>query len=165
MGTIKIAGFDPGMKTGFAVIEIDDKRNIKPLKIGVFDALGLKKQTPVGSRQREEAHDLIKEVDHVVIEDFLLDPKLARQIGNKANDMPASVVKGALSLLADLERKTWKYQSRTIKPVGYGLAGMVYRKGTANMHHQDAFAHAVYYAVHDLRALPVPASRSRSSGA
>lgn len=41
-------------------------------------------------------------------------------------------------------------QEPSIKPVGYGWAGMKYVKGKKGMHRQDAIAHGVYYLIKTL---------------
>lgn len=140
---MKILGFDPGKTTGWAMMEVENKK-ILPLNLGQDKDMSMRQQI-----------ENIKSADLVVIEDFLVDPKFARKGAFDYNDMPASQVIGSLKTLCEMSDKKFVLQGASVKPMGYGWMGMRYVKGKKNMHHWDAVAHVVYYAVKKLGALPV----------
>jgi len=144
-------GFDPGVSTGFAVISVND-RKIKPVSIGV---LGRSLDDP---ELLHDAQQLIVGADHVVIENLKLRPEIAKMGRLDQNDMPASQVIGTLKTLCRLADVKYVLQMPSVKPVAYGLANLRYQKGKQGTHSQDALAHAVYFAVQKLNALPVGAN-------
>jgi Holliday junction resolvasome RuvABC endonuclease subunit len=149
--SITIVGFDPGVSTGFAVISVTE-RKIKPLGLGVLG------KSLDDIEMLQEAQRLIKGADHVVIENFKLRPDVAEAGRLNQNDMPASQVIGKLKTLCGLAGVKYHLQMPSVKPVAYGLANLTYQKGRQGTHSQDAMAHAVYYAVQKLHALPVGAN-------
>ena len=139
---MKILGLDPGKSTGYAMIEVEGKK-ITPLPI-------------VGTELNENVKiiaNLMDDADVVVCEAFKLDPK--KMHGQKWNDMVASRVIGKIDLLCEMKEKKLIMQPASDKPVAYGFSGMKYVKGKQGMHHFDAFAHAVFYAVKRLHCSPL----------
>lgn len=140
---MKIMGIDPGKTTGIAIIDIEHGK-IRPIYFAEC-----KDETLF------DIQHLFGEVDLIVCEKFDIDPKFARAGKLDGDNMPAPRVIGAATLLAKMHKTRFELQSRTIKPVGYGLSNQLYQKGKAGMHNQDALAHAVFFAVKYLGALPV----------
>lgn len=141
---MRILGIDPGKNTGYAVIEVIDKK---------IKATGL-----VGTDRDEKVDnikDLIPDVDVVVMEDFLIRPDKARKGYFDYNNMVAPRVIGKIEMLCELHSVPLEKQQASLKPPAYGFANMKYQKGKKGMHWQDAFAHACYYAVVKLGASPV----------
>lgn len=143
---MKILGLDPGKTTGYALIIVTNKI-ITP---GDFGAEKDGKVEVIG--------ELIKQADIVVCEDFKLRPDKARRGVFDYSTMIAPQVIGKIELLCDMTKTTLAKQQPAVKPVAFGFAGLKYTPGKKGTHWQDAFAHAVYYAVTKLNALPVTAS-------
>lgn len=140
-----VIGFDPGKKTGYAIIQIKNKK-ITPIKMGVINE---------GPMALKIAQELISLVTHVAIEDFLVRPGKARKGAFDWNDMVAPRVIERLKTLCQLQNVPYVLQQPAIKPVGYGFANQKYQAGKPGTHEADAIAHAVYYAVKVLGAHPV----------
>ena len=140
---MKILGIDPGKSTGWAIIEITNKE-IKPVDQGV------EKEGEV-----RHIHTLIEQVDIVVCEDFKLRPDKARRGVFDYSSMIAPQVIGKIELLCDITGTTLAKQQPSVKPVAYGFSGLKYVPGKKGAHWQDAYSHAVYYAVTRLNAKPV----------
>lgn len=136
---MKIMGVDPGKTTGIAVINIDEN---KKFSVGYFEES--KDMTLL------EINHIIGQCDIIVCEDFVVDPR--KDFGG--DRMSAPQVIGALKVQCQLQQKPLVLQSRTTKPVGYGLSGQKYTAGKKGMHNQDALAHAVYYGVQKGLCLP-----------
>lgn len=140
---MKILGIDPGKASGYAVVEVSGK-TIKP---GEFGAEPNGDVRVIG--------ELIKTVDIVVCEDFKLRPDKARRGVFDYSSMIAPQVIGKIELLCEMLGVTLAKQQPSVKPVAYGFAGLKYVAGKKGTHWQDAYCHAVYYAVTRLNALPV----------
>jgi len=67
---------------------------------------------------------------------------------------PVRVI-GLIQGVAEMEDRKFVLQEPAIKPMGFGWAGLKYVPGKKGTHSQDAVAHAVYYAVKVLHALPL----------
>lgn len=141
-------GFDPGKSTGVAIICVED-RKITPKHIGVI------RDSP---KFMTEVSLLLDGVTHVVVEDFRVRPGEARRGTFDWDGMIAPVVIGRLQALCEAKNLPFELQQPALKPVGYGLSNQKYRAGAKGMHSQDALAHAVYFAVKRLGALPVTGS-------
>lgn len=139
---IIVVGFDPGKTTGYGVLSVESGR-FRPLDIGASTDETLQELVP-----------LIERADIVVIEGFWINPAKARQGHFDYDDMIAPQVVGALQMKARELGKKVAVQQAAIKPVGYGYIGKKYVKGKKNMHQWDALAHAAYYCVRDLHAMP-----------
>lgn len=137
-----ILGLDPGATTGWAVLKVEERKLI-PLNFGET-----RDQTLV------EIKHLFDECDLVVYETFNIRPEYARKGKFNWNAMPAPQAIGSLQTLAALAQKKVVGQSPSLKPPGYAIIGQTYKKGKAGMHSTDAMAHAAYYAVKHLNALP-----------
>lgn len=140
-----ILGIDPGKTTGLALIEFDpETRKLVPL--GIQESKDM---------EGIEWKDWVERADVVVVENFLVRPKKARQGAFDWDPMYAPRVVGSVKTLAKLYGKQLVSQEPAIKPVGYGFANQTYLPGKKGQHCQDAIAHAVFYAVKRLNALPV----------
>lgn len=148
---MKILGTDPGKSTGYALIELEGNV-IKPT--GQF---GVARNESVS-----EFKNLINEADVVVVEDFKVRPEIARKGRFDYNNMVAPRVIGKIELLCEMSETPIVKQQASVKPNAYGFANLKYVKGKQGQHWQDAYAHACYYAVKELGALPV---RSKSDEA
>jgi hypothetical protein len=141
---VKIFAIDPGKTTGWANIEVKDKE----IQLGIF---GITKDTTL-----VELIPNIKEADVVIYEAWLTRPKhLQRGAFDWDPMITPQVIGSLLTLCKALERPVPVRQQPSIKPVGYAFAGMKYVPGKQGTHWQDALAHAVFYAVKKLGALPV----------
>jgi len=140
----KILGIDPGKTTGWANITLEGNK----IELGIF-----------GNTKDTTLVDLIpdiKKADLVVYEAWLTRPKhLQRGAFDWDPMITPQVIGSLLTLCKALERPEPVKQQPSIKPVGYAFAGMKYVPGKQGMHWQDALAHAVFYAVKKLGALPV----------
>jgi len=140
---MKLLGLDPGQSTGYALIEVDG---------------GVVTLVDFGVELKEEVtkvHELILQADIVICEDFKIRPDKARAGNFDYNNMVAPRVIGKIELLCSMSQTKLVKQQPSVKPPAYGLSGMQYVKGKKNQHWQDAFAHAVYYAVKNLGASPL----------
>lgn len=138
-----VLGCDPGDTTGLGLIEVNEKE-IKLLEFRESRDLTAK-----------DYLDLLIRADQIIIESFLIRPMKARSGAFDWSDMKTPRVIGAITAqLANLG-KTPVFQEPSVKPVGYGFSNQHYKAGKKGTHHQDAIAHAVYYAVKILKANPV----------
>ena len=80
---------------------------------------------------------------------------MARSGAFDYDNLVASRVIGKIELLCQLGEKELVKQQASLKPMAYGFAGMRYQKGKKGMHWQDAFSHAVYFAVKNQLASPL----------
>ena len=138
-----ILGIDPGGTTGLASISVEGRK----IKL-------------IGTRSSRDPTcldflDLIEEADVIVCENFLNRPGMTRSGSFDWSSNLTSQVIGSLKTLAALQKKEFVLQEPAIKPVGYGFANLKYQAGKKGTHQKDALAHAVYYAVARLHALPV----------
>lgn len=140
-----ILGLDPGKNTGYAVIDLQE-RKIKPT-----GEIGVEKNGQVD----EIILPLIQKADLVVMEDFLVRPDKARKGNFDYSNMIAPQVIGKIELACKLTSTEFVKQPSSVKPPAYGYSNQKYVSGKKGMHWQDAFAHAVYYAVKKLNALPL----------
>jgi hypothetical protein len=138
-----ILGLDPGKTTGWALIDVTDRR-ITPINLGETQDMTCLVLRP----QMQEA-------DLIVIENFLVRPDKAKKGSFDYDPMWAPQVIGSLKTMAAVLEKKVVLQPSSIKPVGYGWANQRYVAGKQKQHKWDAVAHAVYYAVKHLNALPV----------
>jgi len=141
-----ILGIDPGKHTGLGMIEvIEDKIHLRTMResldVTCTDYL-----------------DLLGQADVIVVEDFLLRPTKAREGAFDWNNMVAPRVIGAITAQLAGLKKPLVLQQPSIKPVGYAWSNQRYVKGKKGQHIPDALAHAVYYAVRTLKAIPVKTS-------
>lgn len=142
---MKILAIDPGKTTGWASIEVDEGK----ITLGIF---GVTRDTTL-----VEIIDEIKATDIVIYEAWLTRPKhLERGAFDWDPMITPQVIGSLLAHCKTLEKEVVEKQQPSVKPVGYALAGMKYVKGKQGTHWQDALAHAVFYAVKKLGALPVP---------
>ncbi|MET0785591.1 MAG: hypothetical protein ABWY25_02665 [Paenisporosarcina sp.] len=139
-----VLAIDPGKTTGWAWISLVDKK----INLGQF---GTTRDTTL-----VELIPVIKESDIIVYEGWWTRPSYAK-VGRFDFDtmITPQVIGSLLTICKTLEKKEPVKQQPAVKPVGYGMTGMKYVKGKAGTHWQDAMAHAVFYAVKNLGALPV----------
>lgn len=145
-----ILGLDPGKKTGYALITVTH-RNIRPGEFG-----------EEGNGDVNIIAELIKLADVVVCEDFKLRPDKARRGVFDYSSMIAPQVIGKIELLCGMTKTVLAKQQPSVKPVAYGFAGLNYTKGKKGTHWQDAYCHAVYYAVTRMNAYPVGSSLGKN---
>ena len=138
-----ILGVDPGKTTGLAMIQVEEK------KISLLATRESKDTTAL------DFLDWIQQSDVVVVESFYVRPKKARTGAFDWDQMIAPQVIGSVTTLTKSQGKVLQMQPPGIKPVGYGYSNQKYVKNKKGLHQQDAVAHAVYYAVHRLHALPI----------
>jgi len=140
--TIRILGVDPGKTTGLALIEVENKR-MKLLETRASkDSLAL------------DWLELLQAADLLAVESFQLRPNEARTGTFDWSNMIAPQVIGSIQTLAKMNGKEVVMQSPSTKPMGYAWSGQKYVAKKKGMHQQDALAHATYYAVKQLKALP-----------
>lgn len=142
---MRILGIDPGKTTGWAVIELAD-RTISPIDFGNTKDM-----------QLIEIRPHIEEADVIVYEGWRTFKKHAESGRLNFQTVPAEQVIGSLKTLLRLrsEQPILQENLSGLKPVGWAWAGMKYVPGKKGMHWQDAFAHAVYYAVNTCKAAPL----------
>ena len=138
-----ILGIDPGKSSGYAMISVENKI-ITPREFGV------EKDGKV-----ELLAVLIRQADIVVCEDFKLRPDKARRGVFDYSSMIAPQIIGKVELLCEMVGTILEKQQPSVKPVAYGFAGLKYTAGKKGTHWQDAYCHAVYYAVTRKNAVPV----------
>lgn len=141
---MRILGIDPGKNTGYSVVQLEG-RKLRPT-----GELGVCKNESI-----DAIKDLIESIDLVVIEDFLIRPDKARKGNFDYNNMVAPRIIGKIELLCELTGTRLEKQPASVKPPAYGISNMKYVPGKKGMHWQDAHAHACYYAVRNLNALPI----------
>lgn len=143
---MKILGIDPGGTTGVGIIQMGEDKRLLPTYIG---------QLTKKDDKTKRLRDLILSVEVIVVENFLVRPGKAAQGAFDWNSMDTSKEIGKIQTLCELEGKKCVLQEPSVKPVGYGWANMKYVPGKKGTHDKDALAHAVFYAVKNLGALPV----------
>ena len=149
---MKVLWIDPGKSTGWATINIDEDHNISAGLFGVTKDMTL-----------VEIVDEIRTADVVGYETFLLRPDLAQRGRFNWNDFPPVKVIGSFETLCKLHGKTPVKQNAAQRIPGYAFVGMDYKAGAKGKHWQDALAHAVFYAVRHLGAIPVTAKKDESA--
>jgi len=141
---VRILGIDPGKTTGWAELSLQGRS----LHLGMFGST--KDKTLV------EIMPLLKEADVIIYEGWWTRPSKAQKGAFDWKPMEAPEVIGSLLTLCKiLEKKQVIKQQPSSKVPGYSFAGMKYVKGKQGTHWQDALAHATFYAVTKLKALPV----------
>lgn len=141
---VSLLGLDPGKNTGWAFVEFNSQGEKSRLEFGI---------TLDQSLLEIEQH--FQEADAIVIETFEVRPKHARAGTFDWDPMVTPQVIGAAKLLSRQLGKPIFEQNPSIKPVGYGFAGLKYVPGKKGMHAQDAIAHAFYHAVRNAGLKPV----------
>lgn len=139
---MKILGTDPGDTTGYGMIQLSDEPRPKIILKGIGEV-----------KNEEELESLIAEADIVIIEYFRIRPDRVDDFIYK--DLHASEAIGVIKMLCRKHNKKVEMQGSQVKPMGFGFAGMRYVKGKKGTHMQDGLAHAVYYAVKKLKAIPL----------
>lgn len=140
---MKILGVDPGKSTGLALIQVNEKK---------MELLALRTST---DSLCLDWLDLLKAADLLAVESFELRPQKARSGSFDWSDMLTPQVIGSVKTLAKMHEKEVVMQSPSVKPMGYAWSGQKYVPKKAGVHQQDALAHASYYAVKHLKAVPV----------
>ena len=134
---MKILGIDPGKTTGWAIVEWNDDKSYKDIfKMGESRDVNLLDLT-----------EMFQEADQVVFENFLVRPGKARDGSFDWDPMITPQVIGSVKLLCRLHDRPIAEQSPSVKPPGYGFAGIPYKKAKKGVHIQDAIAHAFFFAV------------------
>jgi hypothetical protein len=142
---MKILGVDPGKTTGLALIEVVDRRMQLLATTQSRDSLCL------------DWLELLKSADLLAVESFQLRPQKARTGSFDWSDMLTPQVIGSIRTLAAMHGKELELQSPSVKPMGYAWSGQKYVAKKPGTHQQDALAHATYYAVKHMKAVPASA--------
>src|SRR5687768_18524376 len=142
---MNVLGIDPGKATGYALISIGEDHKVTPRDVGVTRDM-----------QLVELQDIIRQADIVVYEDFLIRPDKALKGDFNWKSTEAEKVIGSLLTFCKLmgNKQVVKQQPAQRIP-GIGFAGLQYKRGAKGRHWEDALAHAMFYAVRHLNALPV----------
>lgn len=149
-----LLGIDPGKTTGVALVEAIEKSKLRLLEV-----LESRSDTLL------DLVHLIEKCDLVICEAWLTRPGDARKGAFDYNVMEGPERIGSVRTLTALHQKKFVLQPASIKPIGYAWANQRYIPGKKGLHQQDAIAHAVYYAVKLLHAVPlgnVPVGRTSS---
>lgn len=139
-----ILGLDPGVSTGWGLVQAEKAQSLKVLRFGTTLDQSLL-----------ELEEQFQEADRIVIENWKVRPKEARKGSFDWDPMITPQVIGAAKLLSRLHGKPAFEQSPADKPMGYGFLRQKYVKGKKGMHSMDALAHAAFYCVKNNLALPV----------
>lgn len=84
-------------------------------------------------------------IDAIICEDWRTRPaEESRHANTWSEQIPARII-GILMHEAWLRNIEFVLQQAAIKPVGYGMAGLTYKKGAKGKHMHDAVAHGVYW--------------------
>lgn len=129
------AGIDPGKHTGWAIYEDNT-----PLTMG---------EIIVGVDRWDDLYDWIishPSVKVIVCEGYRNRPVAMTQgHANTWSENLESQIIGFLRCYCRISRIELILQDPSIKPVGYGMAGLKYVKGKGGQHMQDALAHGAYW--------------------
>lgn len=139
---MKILGVDPGLTTGWGQIQLTDEQRPR------ITLLDLGQVTDIW-----ELESLIESSDIVVIEFFKIRPDKKDDFVYKDLHAPEAI--GKVKMLCEKYKKQIEMQGSDRKPMGFAWAGLRYVKGKKRTHMQDGLAHAVYWAVKNLRAVPL----------
>lgn len=141
---MRILGIDPGTSTGWANIDVNDKK----ITLGKF---GISKGDSL-----TDIYEHVQAADIIVYEGFWLRPDKAMKGDFNWQDNPAEKAIGSLLTLCKLSGKTKIVKQQPSQRVpGFAFAGLKYVPKAKGKHWQDALAHAVFYAVSVLHANPV----------
>jgi len=142
---VELISVDPGDRNmGYVVVEFDE-----PTKNAQIKDLGV-----IVGKDAGLDWILAKSPNLWIVEDYKVDPRLARRGRLDQNQNRTSKQIGAIELRARQTGSSIHLQSRTVKPVGYGFAGMKYTRGASGTHMQDALAHMAYYLVQTMGCSP-----------
>src|SRR5690606_24426510 len=100
-----------------------------------------------------ELESLVESSDIIVIEFFKIRPDKKDDFVYKDLHAPEAI--GKVKMLCEKYKKQIEMQGADRKPMGFAWAGMRYVKGKKGTHQQDGLAHAVYFAVKNLHAVPL----------
>lgn len=118
---------DPGNTTGFA-----------------FFQQGRESPVSFGEVKADDFNKWLRSISDPklwVVEDYIIRPGTANQ-WNKGDTLKLI---GRIELYTDILGANLVMQQPSIKPLGYGHAGMEYVKGKSGMHIYDAIAHGAFY--------------------
>ena len=139
-----VLGIDPGVTTGWGLIQLDEARSMKVLEFGSTKDLDLL-----------EIEEHFRSADVLIIEHWRTRPKHLQKRAFDWDPMITPQVIGAAKLLGRQKGCRIQEQSPADKPMGYGFLNQKYVKGKKNMHSWDALAHAAFYLVKHHRAKPL----------
>ena len=132
---IYTCGVDPGDTSGVCLLSTENKKTSVEEVYETKDVFS------------EQFKNTLKKADFIVVENFFVRPKKAKQGAFDWNPMNTIKIIGQIEALAHGLGKKVILQQPAQKVVGYGLAGMKYVPGKKNMHQYDAVAHAMFYLV------------------
>ena len=126
---------DPGAATGYAILEND-----VPVEIG---------EIPWGTSGEAVWRWLTvyaPDLEVLGCENYRIRPApMTKGHANTWSESHESQIIGGARLAAFVYVKEFVTQEPSIKPVGYGFAGLKYVAGKPGMHMQDAIAHGSYW--------------------
>lgn len=150
---MKLLGVDPGKTTGLALVEIVQNR---PKLLATLESR---------SDTLLDILPMILECDFVICESWQTRPNQARKGAFDWNVMEGPERIGSVRTLSVQAEKKFVLQPPSVKPIGFAWANQKYTPGKKGVHQQDAVAHAVYYAVKNLGAVPLGNAPSGTSSA
>lgn len=116
--------------------------------------------------EKEPGREINSEPPQIlVVENYLIrPPKMTRgKFTHAWNKASAIRIIGSLQTVADLRDLKFELQEPSIKPVGYGWAGLTYVKGKQGTHIQDAASHLAHFMYKKLK-VPIDTIRAIVSG-
>lgn len=134
-----VLAIDPGDTTGWCRVTLPEG----PFRIGLW-----KGEKEPGREVNADPPDIL------VVENYLIRPPAmtrGKQWDHSWNKGSTMRIIGSLQTVADLHNLQFKLQEPSIKPVGYGWAGLDYVKGKTGTHIQDATAHLAYFLHKELK--------------
>lgn len=132
---MKYSALDPGGKTGFADYEGD-----KPLKMGEV-ACSTKNLDDLDAWLQAR-----RNIDVLIVEGYRNRPvAMTRGHANTWSENLESQIVGYCKAWCRALGVEYVEQQASIKPIGYGMAGLKYVPGKKGTHMQDALAHGAYW--------------------
>lgn len=132
---MKYSALDPGMRTGFA-----DFEDFVPLTMGEIICTANSLDGLLAWLQ------VRKNLDYLIVEGYRNRPVgMTRGHANTWSTNLESQIIGLCKGFCLVNEINFIEQDASIKPVGYGMAGLKYVKGKKGQHKQDALAHASYW--------------------
>lgn len=136
--TIVLFGLDPGETTGFVHIEIRDRD---------FVACNAQQWTVQQTLDWYVEMAKWESPATLIVEDYIIQPKVHGYSHEGDKGVALRLIGGAQLLCLLNPNLTFHLQSKIRKPAGYGFLGKKYERGKRGLHHIDALAHVMYYAV------------------
>jgi hypothetical protein len=144
---MRILSFDPGSKnTGIALIDTESTPILKS-----FWTTRSKKELVKFLREEAETGG---QLDLILIEDYINRPKGSGGFDHNWDKGATHRVIGVIEATAIAMGIKVEFTKASDKAPNYGIVGMTYVKGKAEMHHWDAITHAYGYCLRKKLADP-----------